>query len=154
MRKFPRKALVAGGLVATLAIGGVAFAFFSNSGIGTGSASVGQSSTVTIDGTITGTLYPAGAPAAVSVDVTNPGSGSQYVGSVTLDSITTDSAHSGCDLSVSGSNAAFTMADISVAAPLAAGTDTVKSGSLQMNDTGIPQDACQHAPLTLHFTSN
>jgi hypothetical protein len=154
MRKFPRKALVAGGLVATLAIGGVALAFFTNSGIGTGSASVGSSSTVTLAGTITGTLYPAGAAASVDVDVTNPGSGSQYVGSVTLDHITTDLAHASCDLSVSGLNPAFTMADIAVSTNLAAGADVVKSGSLQMNDTGVPQDACQHAPLTLHFTSN
>src|SRR5947209_16432845 len=112
MRKFPRKTLVAGGLVATLAFGGAAFAFFSNSGGGTGLASVGQSSAITIDGTIAGTLYPAGAPATVSVDVSNPGGGSQYVGSVKLASITTDDAHSACDLSVSGVNPAFTMADI------------------------------------------
>ena len=158
MRKFPRKALVAGGLVATIAIGGIAFAFFTNAGTGSGTASVGTSSTVTLAGTITGTLYPAGAPASVSVLVTNPGSGSQYVGSVTLASITTDAAHSACDLSVSGANRAFTMADISVASTLTksgtAGDHTTVSGSLQMNDTGIAQDTCQGAPLTLHFTSN
>jgi hypothetical protein len=158
MRKFPRKAMVATGLVLTLGVGGLAFAFFTQSGVGTGDATVGTSSTITLAGTITGTLYPAGSAASVSVLVTNPGSGSQYVDTVTLASITTDVGHASCDLSVSGANAAFTMADISVATNLTKsgtlGDNTTKTGSLQMNDTGVSQNACKNAPLTLHFTSN
>ncbi len=154
MRKLSRTALVAGGLVATMALGGIAYAFFSANGSGTGSATVGSSTTVTLAGTITGTLYPAGAPASVDVLVTNPGSGSQHVGDVHLASISTDAAHSTCDLSVSGVNAAFSMSDITVGTTLAASAHTTVSGSLQMNDTGVSQDNCQLAPLTLHFTSN
>jgi hypothetical protein len=158
-QRFTRKrALVALSVVAALALVGAAIAYFTATGSGTGTASVGSSSNITLAGTITGTLYPAGSPASISVLVTNPGSGSQYVNSVHLDSITTDAGHSSCDLSVSGGNAAFTMADISVAATLTksgtGGDHTTKTGSLQMNDTGTSQDPCQGAPLTLHFTSN
>jgi hypothetical protein len=164
MRKFLKSkkgiALLATMIVAVAATVS-AYAYFTDSGAGTGSATVGTSSTVSLAGTITGTLYPAGDPAGVSVLVQNTGSGSQYVDTITLASITTDAGHSACDLSVSGLNPAFTMADIAVATDLtkdngaAGGTDqTTKTGSLQMNDTGVSQNACKNAPLTLHFTSN
>ena len=159
MFHFTKKRVAVLGTIAAVALtGGIAYAYFTDSGSGTGTASVGASSPITLAGTITGTLYPAGEPASVSVLVTNPGSGSQYVGKVHLASITTDAGHSACDLSVSGVNAAFTMADTAVVGTLTksgtAGDHATATGSLQMNDTGVSQDACQGAPLTLHFTSN
>jgi hypothetical protein len=155
MRKFPRKLFVAGGLAVTLGVGGIAYAFFTDSGSGIGTAAVGSSSPITLAATVTGTLNPGGGPASVSVLVTNPGDGSQHVGAVHLASISTDAAHSDCDLSVSGLNPAFSMADIAVDSTLAAaGGHVTKSGSIQMNDTGVEQNACQGAPLTLHLTSN
>jgi hypothetical protein len=158
MRRFSRKALVAGGLVATLGLGGIAFAYFTNSGSGTGTASVGTSSEITLDGTITGDLYPAGDAASVSVLVTNPGSGSQHVGSVHLDSIDADAGHPLCVVTVGGVNPAFSMSDILVGATLTksgtAGDNTTVLGSLQMNDTGISQNSCQGATLTLNLSSN
>ena len=158
MRRFSRKALVAGGLVATLALGGIAFAYFTNSGSGTGSASVGSSSPITLAGTITGTLYPAGNAASVSVLVTNPGAGSQHVGSVHLDSIDADIDHASCVTTVGGVNPAFSMSDITVNTTLTksgtAGDHVTKVGSLQMNDTGAAQDGCQGATLTLNLSSN
>jgi hypothetical protein len=150
-----KKRVFVGAIVATLALAGGAFAYFTSTGSGTGTATVGSASPITLAGTITGELYPAGAPAEVSVLVTNSGKGSQYVNKVHLKEITTDVAHEGCNLSVSGGNPAFTMADIPVEATLAkeVGSKTV-TGSLQMNDTGESQNACEGAPLTLHFTSN
>ena len=151
-----KRGLVAVGLTAALAVGlaGTAFAYFTASGSGSGSASVGSASAITLDGTITGNLYPGGTAAAVSVKVTNPGSGSQHVGSVHLVSIAADADHAACDTSVSGANAAFSMSDISVNQLLAGGANTTVSGSLQMNDTGASQNACQGAALTLTFSSN
>ena len=149
-----------------------AYAYFTASGSGTGTASVGTTSTITLSGSVTGALYPAGAPASVSVVATNAGSGSQFVSSIHLASIQIDhssstytSASSGqqttwnaCDVSTTGGNPAFTMADISVGTTLtksgAAGDHVTKTGSLQMNDTGVSQDNCQGAPLQLNFTSN
>ena len=151
-----KRALVAVGLTAAVGVGlaGSAFAYFTANGSGSGSASVGSASAITLDGTITGNLYPGGAPAAVSVKVTNPGSGSQHVGSVHLDSIAADAGHAACDTSVSGTTPAFTMSDISVNQLVAGGANTTVSGSLQMNDTGASQNACQNAALTLTFSSN
>jgi hypothetical protein len=34
------------------------------------------------------------------------------------------------------------------------GQSVTPSGTLTMNDTGVNQDACQGATLTLHLTSN
>ena len=161
-------------VVLAVAIAGsiAAYAYFSATGAGTGTASVGSASNVSLSGTVTGTLYPAGAAASVSVLVTNNGAASQYVNAVHLASIVVDhssvtytsasvgqqSTRDSCDVSTTGVNPAFSMADVSVATTLTksgTGTDHVtKSGSLQMNDTGVSQNNCQGAPLQLNFTSN
>jgi hypothetical protein len=46
------------------------------------------------------------------------------------------------------------MADVPVGATLASGTSTSRAGWLTMNDTGVNQNACQHATLTLRFSSS
>ena len=158
MFKLTKKKVAAGVAAAGLvAMTGVGYAYFTQDGQGTGTASVGTSTQIELAGTITGTLYPDGSPASVSVLVTNNGAGSQHVDKVHLDSITTDEDHEDCDVTV-GDDAAFTMDDINVGLTLTkAGTDgdnATVNGSLQMNDTGVSQDDCQSAPLTLHFTSN
>jgi hypothetical protein len=144
--------------LATVVLAGLsvaAYAYFTQAGNGTGTATVGSSNQVSLAGTITGTLYPDGDPASVSVLVTNNGSGSQLVNDVKLASIDPDAAHASCNTTVPG---AFTMADIPVDQTLTqsgtAGDNTTVIGSLQMNDTGVNQDACQGATLTLNFTSN
>lgn len=157
---FTRRRVVAAlGGVTALVVAGAAFAYFTSSGSGTGSASVGTPSAVTLLGTITGAPVPAGAPAGVSVLVTNPGGGSEFVNAVHLASITTDVDHSTCVTTVGAApGAAFTMADIPVAQTLT-GTGTTNdhvtvTGSLRMNDTLVNQDNCKGATLTLNFTSN
>src|SRR4051794_25747115 len=139
-RRFTKKrAVVALSVIGVLAMAGAAFAYFTSQGSGTGSATVGTAANVTLTSTITGTLYPGGAAAGVSVDVKNNGSGSQRVGKVQLDSVSTDAAHSTCDTS------AFAMADITVDQTLAKSASTTVPGSLKMNDTGGSQDDCQGA---------
>src|SRR5688572_20673224 len=58
---------------------GIAFAYFTQSGSGTGTADVGSSAAIELASANVGDLYPGGADVAVIVDVTNPGSGNQYV---------------------------------------------------------------------------
>lgn len=170
--KSTKRIAVLGVLAVGIAASVAAYAYFNTSGAGTVGASVGSTGSISLSGSVTGTLYPAGAPSSVNVLVTNNGSGSQSVSSVHLASIQIDhssstytSASSGqqstwdaCDVSTSGGNPAFTMADISVAATLTKngtpGDHVTKSGSLQMNDTGVSQNNCQGAPLQLNFTSN
>lgn len=173
LRKFRNKrAAVAVTAVASLAAAGGAFAYFTQAGGGTGSASVGTSSAVTLAGTITGSLSPAGSPASVSILATNTGAGSQYVNKVHLDSIAVDTSSAaytgassaqqttwnGCVVTTSGTNPAFSMSDVTVASTLSkngtSGDHTTVTGSLQMNDTGGSQDNCQGAPLVLNLSSN
>ena len=155
MRFFTKKRAVILGVVAAMAFSAAAVAYFTTGGSGTGSATVGTSSSALITQTNTLTaLYPAAGSQAVNLDIKNTGSGSQFVNAVHLDSIAADAGHAGCDVSSSGANAAFTMADVPVNATLAAGATTSKIGSLAMNDTGVSQDSCQGATLTLTFSSN
>jgi hypothetical protein len=154
MRHFTKKRAVILGVIAAMAFSAVAVAYFTTGGSGSGSATVGSASTALITQTNTlGALYPVTSQ-AVNLDIKNTGSGSQFVSAVHLDSITADAGHASCNVSSSGANAAFTMADVTVGETLAAGATTSKSGSLAMNDTGVSQDSCQGATLTLHFSSN
>lgn len=154
MRLFTKKRAVILGVVAAMAFSAAAVAYFTTGGSGSGSATVGTSSSALITQTNTlAALYPTTSQ-AVNLNIKNTGTGSQFVNKVHLESIAVDATHPTCDVSSSGANAAFTMADVTVGETLAAGATTSKSGSLAMNDTGVNQDSCQGATLTLTFSSN
>lgn len=144
-----RRVFVALGAVGAVAAVGVAIAYFSSTGSGSGSASVGTSSAVTIHGTTATALYP-GTSSSVSFTVDNPSGGAQRVGTILLGSITTDAGHSAC---VMGD---FTMPNVTVnqTFPNGNGQAVTATGTLSMANTALNQDACQGAPLTLHLTSN
>lgn len=150
-----KRAFVALGCVCALAVAGAAFAYFTSSGSGTGSATVGSSSSVTLHATITSSLFP-GSSSPVSFTVDNPSSGVQRVGTVSLSSISTDAGHSSCSVKISGENPDFTMAPVPVnqVFPPGSGQAVSATGTLAMNETGVNQDACQGATLTLHLTNN
>jgi hypothetical protein len=132
-----------------LAVTGIAVAYFTSTGSGTGTATVGSSQALTLHGTTASTLYPAGS-STVSFTVDNPSSGSEYLSTIHLASVTTDGTHSTCGLS------AFTMPDVTVNQTVASGTGiaVTATGTLSMADTGTNQNACQGAPLTLNLTGS
>lgn len=143
------------GAAGALLLGAGAFAYFTGSGTGTGTATVGSSpATVTVTGSTSGELFPGGTAATVKITVKNTGSQAAHVENVSLTSITPDAGHSSCETSITGAKPAFTMAPVSIAKTLAGGEETTATGSLQMNDTGVSQNTCQGASLTLHFASN
>lgn len=150
-----KRALVALGCICALAVAGAAFAYFTSSGSGTGSAAVGSSSSVTLHATITSSLFP-GSSSPVTFTVDNPSSGVQRVGTVSLASISTDAGHSSCSTKLTGENPDFTMAPVPVNQVFTSGNGQAVSatGTLAMNETGVNQDACQGATLTLHLTNN
>ncbi len=150
-----KRVFVALGCTVALAVAGVALAYFTSSGSGTGTASVGSSSAVTLHASITGNLYP-GSSSPVSFTVDNPSSGVQRVGTVSLSSITVDVAHSSCSTTIGGGNPDFTMAAVPVNQVFQSGSgqSVGATGTLAMNETGANQDACQGATLTLHLTNN
>ncbi|MGH2975135.1 MAG: hypothetical protein ACRDLL_09765 [Solirubrobacterales bacterium] len=150
-----RRTFAALGCTAALAVAGVALAYFTSSGSGTGSAAVGSASSVTLHASISSTLYP-GSSSPVTFTVDNPSSGVQRVGTVSLSSISVDAAHSSCSTTITGGNPDFTMAAVPVNQVVTPGNGQSVSatGTLAMNETGANQDACQGATLTLHLTNN
>jgi hypothetical protein len=154
MLHFTKKRALIAGVVGALAMGSVAFAYFTTTGSGTGSATVGTSSAVTLHGTTDTTLYP-GTQTVVHFTVDNPSDGHQLVNVIKLDSVSTDPAHValGCDTSAS----AFTMANVTANQDVASGDGTTiaATGILKfINDPLASQDGCKNAPLTLHLSSN
>lgn len=149
-----KRALIALGTCA-LAMAAGAVAYFTTTGSGTGTATVGSSSAVTLHATVSSTLYP-GASSPVSFTVDNPSPGSQRVGTISLSSITVDAGHSSCSTVITGGNPDFTMAAVAVNKTFAPGNGltVTPTGTLAMNETGVNQDACQGATLTLHLTNN
>jgi len=141
--------------VGALALAAGAYAYFSSTGSGTATASVGSSTAMTIKGTVSSNLYPGGS-SPVSFTIDNPSSGAQRVGTISLTAIAVDAGHSTCSKVISGGNPDFTMAPVVVnkVFPSGSGQTVTQTGTLAMNDTGINQDACQGATLTLSLTSN
>ncbi len=147
-----KKVLIASGVAATvLAAGGVAFAYWTTSGSGTGTASVATSAqTLTLHASTTGTLSPGGA-LAVFFSADNGSNTSLEVGTVQLDSVSADSEHPGCLV------ADFSMASVPQKQTIAANSTNVAlntAGSLRYADTTVDQSACKGATLTLHISSN
>jgi hypothetical protein len=150
-----KRALVALSCTCAIAIAGAAIAYFTTTGSGTGTATVGSSSAVTLHATVSSTLYP-GSSSPVSFTVDNPSSGSQRVGTISLSSITVDAGHSSCSTVITGGNPDFAMPAVAVNKTFAPGNglSVTPTGTLTMNETGVNQDACQGATLTLHLTNN
>lgn len=138
-----------------LGVAAAAYAYFTTTGSGTATATVGSSSAVTLKGTVTGNLYP-GSSSPVTLTVDNPSSGKQRVGTISLEKITADAGHASCSVVTTGGNPDFTMADVVVNKTYAPGNGqaVTPNGSLTMNDTGISQDGCQGATLTLTLKNN
>jgi hypothetical protein len=135
-------------LLAVAAIAGVtaavgAYAYFTNSGSGSGTATVGTSSGITLSGSPAQLLYPGGADRSVTVTITNPGSGAQYVGTVSG----TVADNGGCD------GDWFEVDPVLVGATLAPGASTTRSTVVRMLDSGTNQDACKNASMTITWSS-
>jgi hypothetical protein len=152
------------GLVVALAATGIAVAYFSGSGAGSGNAQVGSSTPVTINPTITagtGGIVPGGNPAAVSFTVNNPSSGKQQVATLTMTGVQaySDAAHT---TNITGVGAGkcdttqFSMTPVAENQTVPAGgpTSLANNGSLVFADSGTNQDGCKNAYLVASFTSN
>ena len=145
-RRFTKKrSLALSGLLLLLLASG-AVAYFTASGSGTGTATVGTSSGLTIHGSSGSTLYP-GTTSTISFTVDNPSSGRQQLGTIHLASVETGASD--------GTTANFWMADVVSGQDVGNGNlqSVTATGTLKMNDLNSNQDACENANLTLNFTS-
>jgi hypothetical protein len=140
-------ALAAGGL--TLGLAGAALAYFTSTGSGTGNATVGTSGnwTVATSAPTGGLLYPGVGTDTVAYTVTNDGSGYQELNGTTA-ALTTDVAGGVFDTNTNAYNDSceaswFTVTNTSVSGDVAASADLSSSLTIQLNDSGTDQDACQ-----------
>jgi hypothetical protein len=155
LRLTKKRAILGAVVVVALTLAAGAYAYFSTTGTGTATATVGSSSAVTLHGTVTGSLYP-GASSTVTFTVDNPSTGSQRVQTISLTKVQPDAGHSTCSTTITGEKPDFTMAPVTVNKSYAPGNAqaVTPTGTLTMNDTGVSQDACQGATLTLTLASN
>jgi hypothetical protein len=174
LRHFNKKrSLALSGLLLLLLAGG-AVAYFTTSGSGTGTATVGTSSALTIHGSSASTLYP-GTSSTISFTVDNPSPGHQQLGTIHLASVKAcvgaGSSWNGSSCTNSGSEATtcesvetggsdtntanFWMPDVVSNQDFGSGNGqtVTATGTLKMNDLSSNQNACENANLTLNFTS-
>jgi hypothetical protein len=155
-----KRTIVALTVVAALAVAGGAIAFFTSDGSGSGTASVGSAANYKVTVTLGSTaLVPAGATNSVQVDVKNQGSAAQQISSLVPTSLTSDKAGCATAYTSGASNDTtkdFYVAPISVPAneTIAAGNTYTATTTIQMNDTGVSQDNCQNATLTLTYKAS
>ncbi len=176
MKVFPKRriAVLAVLLIALIsAIGG--WAYFTTTGSGSGTATVGTSSVLGLHGTAGTTLYP-GTTSSITFTVDNPSTGHQLLGTIHLAGVKAcvgaGSSWNGTICSAGGTEAAgcesvetgaadgntanFWMADVvenQDVAGGAVGTAATNSGTLKMNNLSSAQDSCKNANLYLQLTS-
>jgi hypothetical protein len=176
----PRRIALPAAVAVAALVGAGAYAYFTAGGAGSATASVGAGTTLTVDGTTGGTLYP-GSAVPVSFTVNNPAPGDERVGTVYLsgvkactgaasswDESLSDGAggcsHGGAERltceSFDPGDAAdvgagdFYMADVlenQTVAGSSAGVALTTAGRLEMNNLGSAQDSCESASIYLEL---
>jgi hypothetical protein len=143
-----RRVLIGLGAIVSLALAGAAIAYFTSTGSGTGTASVGNASnwTVNVATPSGGPLYPGAGSQTFQYTVTNAGSGHQQLnatatsvpGDANGDILTSGAPQAGCKAIW------FTAANTPVAPTnLAGGASVTSSVTVTMQDSNTNQNACQ-----------
>jgi hypothetical protein len=168
MRKFSKKQFLAAGAAAAIlaAGGGVAYAYWSTTGSGTGNATTsgGVAQGIAITGDVADAMFPGDSAQTVTFTATNTSTQSVYVSGVKayLSVAKAAGAPAGtCDSTdylLNGSEApgtAETAATLAWSAQeIAAGADAKSTFTIQFNDKTSNQDACKGASVTVNYASN
>lgn len=147
MHKFTKKTLAAATAIALLGGGGVAYAYWTTTGAGTGAATnASDNGTIVLYAAYSDDLTP-GASETVTYTADNAGTSNLFVGTITP---TVTVVPAGC-LAVD-----FTIAPTtSNTMVLAGATGTaVGTGTLAFANTALNQDLCKGAVVTLTLASN
>jgi len=136
--------------------GGAAFAYWTATGMGDGTAATGDTENFTISSTVTsgGPLSPGGPTQTITFTVTNPGTGVQKVSAV--DVKVANTAGAAWDSGTGCSAADFTVGiPAFTAKEIAPGGTATGTVTLQMIDrTGVNQNGCKNETVPLHFVAN
>jgi hypothetical protein len=157
-----RKVLVPLIVAGVLAVAGAAVAYWTSTGTGSGTATVGNTSALTINPvTFTGTLYPGGTAATSSITINNPGAADVQVTNLGLDTsqpAAGPQALSGIGgLPAAGCPAADFTFNANLGGPLnvpAGGTVVINTGTLSMANTTSNQNACKGRALTIYLAAS
>jgi hypothetical protein len=138
------------GATTVLAGGGIAFAYWTNTGTGTGEATTGSNESIVVNQTSTVTDLAPGLPAqTLSGNFDNPNDGPVYVTSVTATVTGTDQA--GCDASdytIAGS------APVNQQVPAGDGVGSWSGLTIQFNNKpAVNQDACKNAVVSIAYAA-
>ena len=150
-------AAVGAGTALVLAGGGLALAYWSSTGTGSGSATTGNSSAfeVSTDAATGGPLTPGGASETVAVHVKNPSSGHQTLTTV---HVTVATSTGTAWTSTPGCSAAdYTVTDPTVAAidqDRASGSTYNATATITMNNLPSNQDLCQGVSVPLYVVAS
>jgi hypothetical protein len=137
--------------VGLLAIGGSAFAYWTNSGSGTGTASTGTNAAVVVNltSTVTG-LAPGLAAQSLNGNFDNPNTSPVYVTAVTATVTGTDKVGCGAtDYTIAGT------APVGQQVAAGTGVGTWTGLTIQFNNkAGTNQDACKNATVSISFAAS
>lgn len=168
LRKFTKKRLLLTG-IAVLVAATAAFAYWTTSGGGSGSATAGTDAGVTISGDPAAGLYPGGSKAVTTTISNSSSTQAQYVSNLHVSVGVTKAANvSGtCDASWftykadsdpatgTGANPASNPHTTGVNTEIAAGGNTTVAGHVYMSDEAATnQDACKGATVTLTYSAD
>jgi len=135
-------------------IGGAAFAYWTNSGSGSGTAQTGTNAAVVVHQTSTTDLYP-GRTQTLSGNFDNPNPGNTYVTAVTATGYTIDAPHVTAGCTVAQGN--YTLGGTSNTPgdlPSGNGVGSWTGLTITMNNLGSNQDACKGAVVTITYASS
>ncbi|HEX5090467.1 MAG TPA: hypothetical protein VFV89_21840 [Nocardioides sp.] len=148
-------AALAGGLVL---VGGVAFAYWTQGGTGTGSATTGGTSAITVNQTSTiAGLAPGVGAQTLSGDFDNPNGGPVYVTSVTASISSVVKAAGAPAGTCDASDYTLSGAVMAVGTEVPAGTAQGSWGGATLafnNKAGTNQDACKGATVNLAYSAS
>jgi hypothetical protein len=155
MRNSKRVSILVGGTAILMGVG-VAFAFWTSTGNGTGSATTGTSSAweVTTDGAVGAALTPGGATQDVTFHVKNNNSGVQRLNSVTVTVAGPGGAVWDGPGTCSAADYNVLQHTVPPASDVAAGATYSGTVTIQMVDTGSNQDDCKAASVPLYVSAN
>jgi hypothetical protein len=156
MFKLTKRRGVSLGLILTLALAGVAYAYWTAGGSGTGSASAGDTVDVTANQTTVLTpMYPGDSPQTISGDFDNPNSGPVYITDVTVSIASVTKAVGAPAGTCDASDFTLTGASMAVGAEVPAGNGqgAFTGATIQFNNKAATnQDACKNATVSLAYS--
>ena len=154
---FKHKAFVASVTVFAVLVAVGAYAYWTNGGSGSGSAASGTNAAITVTQTTTPAgLFPGGAAVSLAGEFDNTNDGPVHVnevnatiGAITGPNITVGTPCTAADYTLGG----FPVT-VNDDIPVGTGVGAWTGGTIAMVETGVNQDGCKGATITINYTSN